>query len=317
MTRCPDCDAPDAYIGLLGRNVECVNPSCARFSKKWAFVARKGDSSLWSPPEVKTHQAGGLLPYREPAKQLRAVKGRKLPPEPEREYASEKGVLRPVAPRVSLPASGPAPGIPSPYEPLTQQSPFGQLQPIPNKPGRYWNRETGREVDFTRARAGEYFDQIVLGGEGGVCVGAHYEFFRDLGGKMPQGGCASWGGGGEGVVLASNLYVPNRLGHGEEAILKRASIRLIDAPTGDPVTEETAFWLGNTFFRFDINGLLQVEGPLYRFYEPGIQLPQEPFVDFNYELRASLRVGRAKRDLPQTIVSFSVEALIMSATTRW
>lgn len=298
MTRCPDCNAADAYIGL--RAVECTNPSCARYSKKWAFTARKGDLSVWTPPAVESHQAGGLLPYREPAKQLRAVKGRCGPgrylcwkynrdlcdvcagrQEPEREYASEKGVLRPIAPRVET-------GV-------------GAF----SSPG----------ANFSRARAGEYFDQIAIGGEGGVVVGEQHEFFRDLGGKMPQGGKATWCGGGDGVVLATNMHLCGRICHGEEAILKRASVRLIDAPTGGPASEETAFWLGNTFLRFEINDLLQVEGQLWRFYD-GILLAQEPYVCSDHHIGASLKVGRGKIDLPCTIVSFALDALILSATTR-
>jgi len=319
MTRCPDCGAADAYIGLT--NVECVNSSCARYSKKWAFTARKGDSSLWTPPEVKTHQTGGLMPYREPAKQLPSVKARCGPGhylcwkydrdlcdvcagrgrDAEREYASEKGVLRPVAPKVIT--SG-----------TSAFGPFGELRPIPDHPSKFWNHRENREVDFRNARDGEYYDQIALGGEGGVggvVVGSHYEFFRDLSGKHVVGGTGK-------PPLSSNLVLQCRLCHGEEAIFKSASIRLIDGESGDPVSQATADWLGmNTFLRFDINSLLCVEGLLYRFYDGGVGLPQLPFVTSDNEIRANLRVGRRKHDLPSTIVSFSIGAWIKSATTRW
>jgi hypothetical protein len=322
MTRCPFCNTQDAYN--TGYHVECVNERCKHFSKKWSATVRKDDSSLWTPPAIQSHQKAGLMPYREPAQQappnrgslctcvpevLHAIEGhrdecpvRKVanPAEVERDYVAERGVLRPVGPKIELPHG------------------HGGLRAIKGEAGRFYDSYRNREVEASELRPGDYFDQIHLGAggltsqpDGSLFMGQEHVFFRDILGK-------GRGYSQQKPTLYTNLNLQGRISYGEQAMLRSATIRLINGESGEPLSadDKRVGWLGeNGFVRFEINRLLSVEGQLYRFL-PGIALIDEPFICGDHEIFGSLKIGRAKSSFPSTVVSLVIDALVIRATTK-
>lgn len=295
---CPDCQTPDAYIGLF--EIQCQNPKCARFSRRWVATIRPGGETLRAVKSAAGSPKDGLYagPYRKPAEQLPAppVKSEPSPASPFRARAQGLGdrVIG-VEPRpLELPRRD---GYTSPGR-------SGNILPIRGEPGRFLHTGTGKEYEIREMVPGDVaYDQVWLP-PGHPCPGAQYTFFRDLSGKGPERSSLT-------PKLFTNMNLCCRLSHGIEGFVESMSALVMDEE-GFPLDGEALGWFGvNLLLRFEVNRLMVYEGTI-RQLVAGVQISQYLCSDHEFDGRLTVR-RTTTEPLPGAIVSLHLHGFTKRA----
>jgi len=124
------------------------------------------------------------------------------------------------------------------------------LQPIEGQPGLYRNSQTGEIVNIRDFRESDKYDSVLVP-PGAIAFGTEFTFFQDVQGKL---------------LTDSNIKTPRKLSAGESMVLDRIGLYFRLA-TGDVVSlpRDIKKVIENAFYRLNINGILQDEGPCIKF----------------------------------------------------
>lgn len=126
------------------------------------------------------------------------------------------------------------------------------LEPIPGQPGLFRDTEgdPNNIINIRDFREGDKYDTVVLP-TGALAFGAEFIFFQDIQNKRSTD---------------TNLKTPSKLSAGESMVLDRIGLS-IRSSTGVafPAPQDYKTVFDNAFYRLEINGLLQDEGPAIKF----------------------------------------------------
>lgn len=144
------------------------------------------------------------------------------------------------------------------------------LKPIKGNPGRFLDTASGQVLNIAEYREDDKYDSVFLAGDAGGAVnvdfGAQYIFFRDIMTKQK---------------IDTNFTQPSRLSAGEEMVIDRVGLypRHCISSGMEVVQESELIPYGmflqesadvvriaeNGYFRVDVNAILLIEGPAYKF----------------------------------------------------
>jgi hypothetical protein len=127
------------------------------------------------------------------------------------------------------------------------------FEPIPGQPGLFRdtdNPDPNVVYNIRDFREGDKYDNIAIP-TGAVTAGLEFLFFQDIQGKRETD---------------TNLRTPSKLSAGESMVLDRIGLYVRSA-TGVAFTvpQDVKSIMDNAFYRLEINGLLQDEGPAIKF----------------------------------------------------
>jgi len=127
------------------------------------------------------------------------------------------------------------------------------FDPIPGQPGLFRDSENPDPnvvYNIRDFREGDKYDNIAIP-TGTIQQGAEFLFFQDIQGKRETD---------------TNLRTPSKLSAGESMVLDRIGL-YVRSSTGVAFTvpQDVKSIMDNAFYRLEINGLLQDEGPAIKF----------------------------------------------------
>lgn len=132
----------------------------------------------------------------------------------------------------------------------------GVIEPIPGQPGLFRDPSNpDKIINIRDFREGDKYDSVAIP-TGSITAGTTFTFFQNLQGKA---------NGAQGA-LDTNLKTPSKLSAGESMILDRIGLYICSS-TGIsfPAPQDYKTIVDNAYYRLEINGLLQDEGPAIRF----------------------------------------------------
>lgn len=132
----------------------------------------------------------------------------------------------------------------------------GVIEPIPGQPGLFRDPSNPEKVINIRDfREGDKYDTVAIP-TGAITLGTNFTFFQNLQGK--NNGLAG--------AIDTNLKTPSKLSAGESMILDRIGL-YVRSSTGVsfPAPQDYKTIVDNAYYRLNINGLLQDEGPAIKF----------------------------------------------------
>jgi len=127
----------------------------------------------------------------------------------------------------------------------------GVIEPIPGQPGLFRDPANPNVIINIRDfREGDKYDSVVVP-TGSQTAGTEFTFFNNLQGK---------------TLMDKNINTPTKLSAGESMILDRIGL-YIRSSTGIsfPSPQDYKSLVDNAYYRLNINGLLQDEGPAIKF----------------------------------------------------
>lgn len=132
----------------------------------------------------------------------------------------------------------------------------GVIEPIPGQPGLFRDPSNPEKIINIRDfREGDKYDSVAIP-TGQIAFGTTFTFFQNLQGKNngPQGN------------LDTNIRTQSKLSAGESMILDRIGLYICSS-TGIsfPAPQDFKTIVDNAYYRLNINGLLQDEGPAIKF----------------------------------------------------
>jgi hypothetical protein len=127
------------------------------------------------------------------------------------------------------------------------------FEPIPGQPGLFRDSDNPDQnvvYNIRDFREGDKYDNIAIR-TGAIGAGEEFLFFQDIQGKRETD---------------TNLRTPSKLSAGESMVLDRIGLYVRSA-TGVAFTvpQDVKTIMDNAFYRLEINGLLQDEGPAIKF----------------------------------------------------
>lgn len=124
------------------------------------------------------------------------------------------------------------------------------LNPIPGQPGLFRDSDSGQIANIRDFREGRKYDTVLIEA-GTITPGTSYEFFQNLQQKRN---------------IDTNLKTQRKLSAGESMVLDRIGLYFRLA-TGNTITvpRDIKKLAENSFYRLNINGILQDEGPAIAF----------------------------------------------------
>lgn len=129
------------------------------------------------------------------------------------------------------------------------------LMPIEGQPGLFREYDeqgnpVGPVINIRDFREGDKYDSIVVP-TGAQTLGTEFFFFQDVQGKR---------------TLDTNLKTPSKLSAGESMVLDRIGLN-VRSSTGNsfPPPRDYKSILDNCYYKLEINGILQDEGPAIKF----------------------------------------------------
>lgn len=132
----------------------------------------------------------------------------------------------------------------------------GVIEPIPGQPGLFRDPSNpDKVINIRDFREGDKYDSVAIP-TGDITLGSTFTFFLNFQGKN---------NGGQGNI-DTNLRTPGKLSAGESMILDRIGL-YIASSTGIsfPAPQDFKTIVDNAYYRLNINGLLQDEGPAIKF----------------------------------------------------
>ena len=132
----------------------------------------------------------------------------------------------------------------------------GVIEPIPGQPGLFRDPSNPEKVINIRDfREGDKYDSVAIP-TGPIQFGTTFTFFLNLQGKN----------NGQQGNIDTDLRTPGKLSAGESMILDRIGL-YVASSTGIsfPAPQDIKTIVDNAYYRLNINGLLQDEGPAIKF----------------------------------------------------
>ena len=132
------------------------------------------------------------------------------------------------------------------------------LEPIPGQPGLFRDAEgadPNQIINIRDFREGDKYDTIAIQ-TGPITLGTTFTFFQNLQGKNngPQGN------------IDTNLRTQSKLSAGESMILDRIGLYIRNSTgVSFPAPQDFKTIVDNAYYRLNVNGLLQDEGPAIKF----------------------------------------------------
>lgn len=131
-----------------------------------------------------------------------------------------------------------------------------EIRPIEGQPGlfREWDETSGQFVgpviNIRDFREGDKYDTIAIP-TGTIAAGTEFQFFQDLQNKR---------------TVDTNLRIPASVSKGESMVLDRIGL-YVRSSTGltFPPPQDVKTIVDNAYYKLEINGLLQDEGPAVKF----------------------------------------------------
>ncbi len=125
------------------------------------------------------------------------------------------------------------------------------LQPIEGQPGLFRDSDSGNIVNIRDFRESDKYDNVVIPGGEAITSGTTLNFFSDLQGK---------------TRTDTNFATQRKLSAGESMVLDRIGLYFRLA-TGNGITSgrDVMKVVENSYYRLDINDILQEEGPAIKF----------------------------------------------------
>lgn len=125
------------------------------------------------------------------------------------------------------------------------------LKPIKGNPGRFLDTATGQVLNIAEYREDDKYDSIFLP-DTTIEYGSQYIFFRDISQKRP---------------IDTNFTQTSRLSAGEEMVVDRVGLYVRHVIGGSYANSglEQLLIIENAFFRVEVNQLLLIEGPAFKF----------------------------------------------------
>jgi hypothetical protein len=164
------------------------------------------------------------------------------------------------------------------------------LKPIKGQPGRFLDTGSGQVLNIAEYREDDKYDSIFISSEVAIEFGSQYIFFRDIAQKRP---------------VDCNFTQPSRLSMGEEMVVDRVGLYPRHVISGHEVDSTGVDFLRvieSSFFRVDVNALLLIEGPAFKFpsgYGVGGYSPSTP----NFGVGVPSTAAAAKLVKTQTLTS--------------
>ncbi len=127
----------------------------------------------------------------------------------------------------------------------------GVIEPIPGQPGLFRDPSNPEKIINIRDfREGDKYDTIAIP-TGAITAGTEFIFFQNFQNKRE---------------VDTNLKTPTKLSAGESMILDRIGL-YVKSSTGlsFPTPQDYKTIIDNSYYRLNINGLLQDEGPAVKF----------------------------------------------------
>jgi hypothetical protein len=129
------------------------------------------------------------------------------------------------------------------------------LMPIEGQPGLFREVDeagnpVGPVINIRDFREGDKYDSICIP-TGSISAGTEFFFFQDVQGKR---------------LLDTNIKTPSKLSAGESMVLDRIGL-YVRSSTGIafPPPQDYKTILDNSYYKLEINGILQDEGPAVKF----------------------------------------------------
>jgi hypothetical protein len=127
----------------------------------------------------------------------------------------------------------------------------GVIEPIPGQPGLFQDpSQPGKIINIRDFREGDKYDTVAIP-TGEISPGTEFIFFQNFQNKRE---------------VDTNLKTPTKLSAGESMILDRIGL-YVKSSTGlsFPTPQDYKTIIDNSYYRLNINGLLQDEGPAVKF----------------------------------------------------
>jgi hypothetical protein len=132
------------------------------------------------------------------------------------------------------------------------------LEPIPGQPGLFRDPEgadPNQIINIRDFREGDKYDTIAIP-TGAIQLGTTFTFFQNLQGKN----------NGQQGALDTNIRTQSKLSAGESMILDRIGLYICSSTgVSFPAPQDFKTVADNAYYRLNINGLLQDEGPAVKF----------------------------------------------------